>query len=76
MMEATAHIARELGLPCQLSLESPMACGIGICFSCVKKIRDASGGGTTAAPAWKGRSSRPTTCSFSILSTLLMMCTP
>ena len=31
-------------MPCQVSLESPMACGIGICFSCVKKIRDASGG--------------------------------
>ncbi len=44
MMEATAEIARELGLPCQVSLESPMACGLGICFSCVMKIRDASGG--------------------------------
>ena len=44
MMEATAEIAKQLGLPCQVSLESPMACGIGICFSCVKKIRDASGG--------------------------------
>ena len=44
MMEATSEIARELGLPCQVSLESPMACGIGICFSCVTKIRDASGG--------------------------------
>jgi dihydroorotate dehydrogenase electron transfer subunit len=32
-----------LGVPCQVSLESPMACGVGICFSCVKKIRDASG---------------------------------
>ena len=44
MMDATAKIARELGLPCQVSLESPMACGLGICFSCVAKIRDASGG--------------------------------
>ncbi|MEN6458637.1 MAG: dihydroorotate dehydrogenase electron transfer subunit [Thermoguttaceae bacterium] len=44
MMAATARIAAELGLPCQVSLESPMACGIGACFSCVKKIRDASGG--------------------------------
>ena len=44
MMEATTKIARELGVPCEVSLESPMACGIGICFSCVKKIRDASGG--------------------------------
>jgi dihydroorotate dehydrogenase electron transfer subunit len=44
MMAATRDIARQLGLPCQVSLESPMACGIGICFSCVKKIRDGSGG--------------------------------
>ncbi len=43
MMEATAGVARELGLPCELSLETPMACGIGVCFSCVSKIRDASG---------------------------------
>lgn len=43
MMKTTAAIAARLGLPCQVSLESPMACGIGICFSCVKKIRDASG---------------------------------
>ncbi|MHC4399818.1 MAG: dihydroorotate dehydrogenase electron transfer subunit [Planctomycetota bacterium] len=43
MMEATAQIARELGVPCQVSLETPMACGIGICFSCVAKVRDGSG---------------------------------
>lgn len=43
MMEATARIARELGVPCQVSLESPMACGIGICFSCVAKVREDSG---------------------------------
>mgnify|MGYP002357409281 FL=1 len=43
-MEATQHLAAELNVPCQLSLESPMACGIGVCFSCVTKIRDASGG--------------------------------
>jgi len=44
MMAATALIARELGVRCQVSLETPMACGIGICFSCVAKIRDPSGG--------------------------------
>ena len=44
MMAATAAVALRLGLPCQVSLESPMACGVGVCFSCVKKIRDASGG--------------------------------
>lgn len=44
MMEATAAIARELGLSCHVSLERPMACGIGICFSCVARVREASGG--------------------------------
>jgi dihydroorotate dehydrogenase electron transfer subunit len=44
MMEAVAAIAQQLDLSCQVSLESPMACGIGACFSCVAKIRDAQGG--------------------------------
>jgi dihydroorotate dehydrogenase electron transfer subunit len=43
MMEATAKIAKRLGVPCQVSLESPMACGIGACFSCVAKVHDRSG---------------------------------
>ena len=44
MMRRSAEIARELGIPCQVSLESPMACGIGICFSCVAKVRDTEDG--------------------------------
>ena len=43
MMEAVADVAAERGVPCQVSLETPMACGIGICFSCVAKVRDADG---------------------------------
>ncbi len=43
MMAAAAGIAKELGRPCQVSLETPMACGVGICFSCVAKIRGADG---------------------------------
>lgn len=43
MLHATAGMAARMGLPCQVSLESPMACGIGICFSCVTKIRDPQG---------------------------------
>ncbi len=43
MMARTAELARKLGVPCQVSLESPMACGIGICFSCVWRIRDSAG---------------------------------
>ena len=43
MMEAMAEIAAERSVPCQVSLETPMACGIGICFSCVAKVRTADG---------------------------------
>jgi dihydroorotate dehydrogenase electron transfer subunit len=43
MMEAVAVIAARAGVPCQVSLETPMACGIGICFTCVARIKDASG---------------------------------
>lgn len=43
MMQAVAEICRETGTPCQVSLETPMACGIGICFSCVAKVKQADG---------------------------------
>lgn len=44
MMAAAAEIAKEQGIACQVSLEERMACGIGICFSCVAKVKNASGG--------------------------------
>ncbi len=43
MMEAVAKLALERNVPCQVSLETPMACGIGICFSCVAKVRQDDG---------------------------------
>jgi dihydroorotate dehydrogenase electron transfer subunit len=43
MLHALAKIAREWGVPCQVSLETPMACGIGICFSCVTKVNTPEG---------------------------------
>ena len=43
MMEAVAEIAHEARIPCQVSLETPMACGIGICFTCVAKVRQPDG---------------------------------
>jgi dihydroorotate dehydrogenase electron transfer subunit len=43
MMEAVAEICAAAGAPCLVSLETPMACGIGICFSCVAKVRQADG---------------------------------
>jgi len=43
MMRRSAEIAAAWGAPCHVSLETPMACGIGVCFSCVAKIRDDAG---------------------------------
>jgi dihydroorotate dehydrogenase electron transfer subunit len=43
MLHALAKLAREWNVPCQLALETPMACGIGICFSCVAKVSSADG---------------------------------
>jgi dihydroorotate dehydrogenase electron transfer subunit len=39
MMEAVSELASQQGVPCEVSLETPMACGIGICFTCVAKIK-------------------------------------
>jgi dihydroorotate dehydrogenase electron transfer subunit len=39
MLRSLAELARRTRTPCYLSLESPMACGIGICFSCVTRVR-------------------------------------
>ena len=43
MMEAVAEIAHQAGAACEVSLETPMACGIGICFSCVTQVREGDG---------------------------------
>lgn len=39
MMRAVANMVNATGIPGYLSLETPMACGFGACFSCVTKIR-------------------------------------
>ncbi len=43
MMRRSAEIAADFQAPCMVSLETPMACGIGICFSCVAKVREQGG---------------------------------
>lgn len=43
MMAAVSRICEEANVSCDVSLETPMACGIGICFTCVAMIRDANG---------------------------------
>jgi dihydroorotate dehydrogenase electron transfer subunit len=43
MMKALADLALRWDVPCHLSLETPMACGVGICFSCVTKVQTPAG---------------------------------
>lgn len=43
MLHALAAAAREWNVPCDVSLETPMACGLGICFSCVTQVRAGDG---------------------------------
>ncbi len=44
MMAAVAAWAGTRDVPCAVSLEAPMACGVGICFTCVARVRDGQGG--------------------------------
>jgi dihydroorotate dehydrogenase electron transfer subunit len=44
MMHAVAEISHSYNLPCWASLETPMACGIGACYTCVAPIQDELGG--------------------------------
>jgi dihydroorotate dehydrogenase electron transfer subunit len=39
MLAAVAQIANERGIDCQVSMERRMACGIGVCQSCVVECR-------------------------------------
>ena len=43
MLRALARLAERWGVPCHVSLETPMACGVGICFSCVTRVRTGDG---------------------------------
>jgi dihydroorotate dehydrogenase electron transfer subunit len=47
MLRAVAALARESGLPCQVSLEEYMACAVGGCAGCVVEVQ------TPAGPAMK-----------------------
>ncbi len=40
MLRAAFDVAQRLELPCRVSLETPMSCGLGICFGCVVKYRN------------------------------------
>lgn len=43
MMQKVAEACQARRVACEVSMETPMACGIGICFSCVAKVRQDDG---------------------------------
>ncbi|MEZ5942393.1 MAG: dihydroorotate dehydrogenase electron transfer subunit [Planctomycetaceae bacterium] len=43
MMQAVAKLCEQHQVNCWLSLETPMACGFGACFSCVTKVKTPDG---------------------------------
>jgi dihydroorotate dehydrogenase electron transfer subunit len=43
MLEASARLARELDLPCEVALEEFMACGVGGCAGCNVRVMTADG---------------------------------
>jgi dihydroorotate dehydrogenase electron transfer subunit len=43
MLQVLAKLAAAKGVTCHVSLETPMACGFGVCFSCVTKVMAADG---------------------------------
>lgn len=43
MLDALMRLARERNVKCHVSLETPMACGFGVCFSCVTQVKTSDG---------------------------------
>lgn len=42
MLRVVSEIAEEFGVPCQVSMEERMACGVGACLGCACKMKDGS----------------------------------
>ena len=40
MLKNVAKVAKEFGVPCQVSLEERMACGVGACLGCATPMAD------------------------------------
>jgi dihydroorotate dehydrogenase electron transfer subunit len=47
MLAAVSRVAAAAGVPCEVAVEEQMACGTGICFSCVVPLADPDNPGVT-----------------------------
>lgn len=52
MMQVVARVAQKRGIPCQVSLENKMACGVGACLCCVEKTVDGNLCACTSGPVF------------------------
>jgi dihydroorotate dehydrogenase electron transfer subunit len=55
MLAAVSDLARAAGARCHVSLESPMACGFGICLGCVVPTREGLRYVCTHGPVFESR---------------------
>jgi dihydroorotate dehydrogenase electron transfer subunit len=58
MLAAVSRVATAAGVPCQVAVEEQMACGTGICFSCVLPV--GGSGGLKGSPPEDGGVEGPT----------------
>ena len=43
MLKAVGKIAEDFDLPCELSMDEPLCCGVGTCLTCVIKVKSGEG---------------------------------
>ena len=55
MMKKIAEMAAEKGIPCQVSLEERMGCGVGACVTCTCKVNGANKRVCKDGPVFDGR---------------------
>lgn len=54
MLAAVSRLAAAAGVPCQVAVEEQMACGTGICFSCVVPVGDRMARSCLEGPVFDG----------------------
>ena len=54
MMNKVVNLCKELKVPCLVSTEKRMACGVGACFGCTCKTKDGNKRSCVEGPVFKG----------------------
>ena len=62
MLKAVGRIAEDLNLPCELSMDEHMCCGVGTCLTCVIKVKTDDGSRRAEAQQREGGWEYQRTC--------------